>query len=82
MNRVSFTQEAKADIRAIEQKQALVIQKAIARLSQTGAGDIKKLEDDRQSRYRLRVGDWRVFFRFETNKSIHVVGVENRKDAY
>ena len=82
MNRVSFSKEAKADIRAIEQRQAPTILKAIARLSKTGAGDIKKLEGDKEERYRLRVGDWRVFFRFGKDSSVFVAGVENRKDAY
>ena len=82
MNRVTFTKEAKADIRGIEQRQALVILKAIDRLSKFGIGDIQKLEDDARARYRLRVGDWRVFFRFGDRSAVHVVGAENRKDAY
>lgn len=82
MNRVTFTQTAKSDLRKIEQKQALVILKALARLNRTGLGDVKKLEDDRLERYRLRVGDWRVFFRYLPGNDLVVVGVENRKDAY
>jgi mRNA-degrading endonuclease RelE of RelBE toxin-antitoxin system len=33
-------------------------------------------------RYRLRVGDWRILFRIEKANLIHILSVENRKDAY
>jgi len=82
LKRFTFTDWAKADLRRIEKEEALVILKALARFGREGAGDVKKLVDDPQGRYRFRVGDWRVFFRFEVNNTIHVVGVENRKDAY
>ena len=82
MKRFAFTDTAKADLRRIEKDEDLVILKALARFGREGAGDVKKLIDNPQGRYRFRVGDWRVFFRFELNNIIHVVGVENRKDAY
>ncbi len=44
-----------------------------------GSGDVKRLEGLAGSR--LRVGDWRVIF-IETNTSITVIAVGNRKDIY
>lgn len=45
-------------------------------------GDIKKLTD-MKGKYRLRVGNWRVFFLFDRiNREVHVVDITQRKDAY
>jgi mRNA-degrading endonuclease RelE of RelBE toxin-antitoxin system len=82
LKRFTFTDSAKADLRRIEKNEAPGILKALARFGREGAGDLKKLVDDPQGRYRFRVGDWRVLFRFELNNTIHVFGVENRKYAY
>jgi mRNA interferase RelE/StbE len=82
VKRFTFTAEARADLRRIERDQALLILKALTRFAAEGTGDIKKLVDDASERYRFRVGDWRVFFRFEENETLHVVHVENRRDAY
>ena len=50
--------------------------------SESGNGDVKKLAGDALGRYRLRVGDWRILFRLEKASLIHILSVENRKDAY
>jgi len=80
--RITWTDEAKADIRGIGKEHALVILKALARFAREGTGDVRKLTDDAQDRYRFRVGDYRVFFRFEKDDCIHVLSVENRREAY
>jgi mRNA-degrading endonuclease RelE of RelBE toxin-antitoxin system len=80
--RFTWTEEAKADLRGIRKEEALLILKALTRFAVKGAGDIRKLTDDPQGRYRFRVGDYRVFFRFETDDVIHVLSVENRREAY
>lgn len=46
------------------------------------SGDVKKLVDDPSERFRLRVGDWRVLFRYETNLTLRIYSVGNRKDIY
>ena len=59
MSRFVWEPIARADLRSIEQTQALGILHAMDRFAKTGAGDVRKLTDDKQGRYRLRVGNWR-----------------------
>jgi mRNA interferase RelE/StbE len=73
---------ARADLRRIEQKQAIQILDALSDFSESGNGDVKKLVGDSLGRYRLRVGDWRILFRLEKAGLIRILSVENRKDAY
>lgn len=80
--RITWTEEAKTDVRNIRKEQALYILKALARFAREGTGDVQKLTADARDRYRLRVGDYRVFFLFEKDDSIHVLSVENRRGAY
>ncbi len=66
---------------AASAKSSLSILKALTRFADQGVGDIKKLTDDPREPYRFRIGDYRVFFRFEKD-TIHVLSVEDRRDAY
>ena len=43
--RVIFSDEARADIRAIDREAALRLLKALARFLETDAGNVKQLED-------------------------------------
>jgi hypothetical protein len=40
------------------------VRQALSRLAATGQGDVRRLQG-LEEEYRLRVGDWRVRFRFE-----------------
>jgi len=73
---------ARTDLRRIEQPQALAILHALTRFARGGGGDVKKLTDDAEGRFRLRLGDWRVLFTLEAPNTLHIYSVENRKDAY
>ena len=55
---------------------------AVQLLALEGAGDLKKLQGDGDELWRLRVGNWRVMFTFETEGDIRIVRVKNRRDAY
>lgn len=61
MKRIIFSEEAKADIRAIPQHIAMNILTAIHRLAEHGSGRIKELKG-KEGEKRLRVGDHRVRF--------------------
>jgi mRNA-degrading endonuclease RelE of RelBE toxin-antitoxin system len=82
VKRFAWEPAARADLRRIEQKQAVQILHALSDFSKSGNGDLKKLVGDTLGRYRLRVGDWRILFRFEKANMIRILSVENRKDAY
>jgi mRNA interferase RelE/StbE len=60
--------------------QAKRINAAVFGYAESRRGQIRKLEgyDDR---WRLRVGNWRVIFRQDTD-SVHVLEVVLRRDAY
>ncbi len=81
MKAISFEPGVPAEIRAIDQKTALIILRAIHRYAETGAGRVKPLAGDFEGFLRLRVGNHRVFF-IETEDSITVHGIRDRKDAY
>ncbi len=73
----------KALTRRIPQAEAKRIMAELARLAADptmSAGDVKPLTG-RPGTFRLRVGDWRVFYRVEDD-TLWVVGVGNRKDVY
>ena len=55
--RVIFSIEARADIRAIDRETALRLLKALARFLLSDTGNVKQLEGFDPPRYRLRIGD-------------------------
>ena len=61
--RIVWTEQAKADVRGIEQPIALQILKTLARYAQTGEGNAKQLRDIQPPLTRLRAQDHRIFFR-------------------
>ncbi len=87
MKRIVFSEQAKADIRAIPQQTAMQILTAIHRLAETGAGRVKALQGE-SGEMRLRVGDFRVRFTQEASQSqegeavLRIHAVRNRKQAY
>lgn len=81
MKRIVFSEEAKGDIRAIPQRIAMNILTAIHRLAESGAGQVKVLQNTDNEK-RLRVGDFRVRFTEEHPDTLRIHTVKNRKDAY
>jgi mRNA interferase RelE/StbE len=79
--RIAWTQQAKADIRAIERPIALQILKTLARYALTGEGSTKQLRGMQPPLIRLRAQDHRVFFR-ERGEYLEVSRVLDRKEAY
>ena len=93
MKRIVFSEQAKADLRAIPQQTAMQILTAIHRLAETGAGRVKTLQGSGGEK-RPRVGDFRVRFTEESGGGeeasrdrenegvLHIHTVRNRKEAY
>ena len=81
MKRIVFSEEAKADIRAVPQHIAMNILTAIHRLAESGAGRVKTLQDKRGEE-RLRVGDYRVRFTEEPHDTLIIHSVRHRSEAY
>ena len=78
---ISWSQEARTDLRAIERAIAMQILPCIGRYLSTRAGDLKKLKPPRTD-FRLRCGDYRVFFDFRDENTIEISGVRHRREAY
>ena len=79
---VDFTDEAKADLRAIDQRRALQILRTLGRFAKTGVGDVKIVEGIEPAVFRLRAQDYRVFFEYLDENDIRVNAVRHRREAY
>lgn len=79
--KIAWTDQAKADLRAIDQTTALRILHGVARYIATGEGDVKQLQDVEPPEFRFRVGDYRVRFH-DFGDSIRVLAVGHRREVY
>jgi mRNA interferase RelE/StbE len=79
--KIQWTDQAKVDLRAIDQSTALRILRIVARYLATGEGDVKRLQDVEPPEFRLRVGDYRLRFH-DHGESIMVLAVKHRREAY
>ena len=78
---VIWNEQAKAQLRAIDQATALHILHALARYLATGEGDVKRLQNIEPPEFRLRVGDYRVRFH-DHGVAIRITAVKHRREAY
>ena len=78
---VTWSLQARAELRAIDRETALRILHGIDSFLSTGVGDVKKLQPPRHE-LRLRIGDYRVLFLPTAEYSIAILRVLHRKDAY
>lgn len=78
---IHWPPEAQADLRAIDRPTALDILHCIDRYLATRNGDVKKLRPP-MTGFRLRCGDYRVFFKQAGEHGIGITGVRHRREAY
>lgn len=78
---VIWSPEARADLRAIDREPAMQILHCIDRYLANRNGDVKKLKPPLTG-FRLRCGDYRVFFDLKDENTIEITGVRNRREAY
>ena len=76
-----FRPAAFKDLQRLDPGTQTRILEALERLSKFEYGDVKKLRGE-QGQFRLRVGKWRVFFRYESPNLLIVRGIDNRGEAY
>jgi len=77
----AFTDQAKADLRAIPQPIAIQILRTLARFLDSEEGNVKRLQGVDPPLYRLRTQDHRVIFR-DLGEHIEVTRIRDRKEAY
>jgi mRNA-degrading endonuclease RelE of RelBE toxin-antitoxin system len=78
---VVWSPSARADVRAIDRETALQILHCLDRYLLHRDGDVKRLNPPRTG-FRLRCGDYRLFFDLAGTDTIHITAVRHRKDAY
>ncbi len=78
---ILWSLEARAGLRAIERETAMQILYCLDRYLANRAGDVKKLKPPFTG-FRLRCGDYRVFFDLKDENTIEITGVRNRREAY
>jgi mRNA-degrading endonuclease RelE of RelBE toxin-antitoxin system len=78
---IRWSEEARADLRRIDRQTALDILHCADRYLTTRNGDVKKLKPP-QTGFRLRCGDFRLFFEYRNESGIEILGVRNRREAY
>ena len=60
--KIDWRDQAKAQLRAIDQSAAIRILHALAGFAATGEGDVRRLQGVEPPEFRLRVGDYRLRF--------------------
>ena len=78
---IIWSVDGRADLRAIDRATALQILYCLDRYLASRIGDVKKLKPPR-TEFRLRCGDYRVFFNPQGRTAIEITGVRNRREAY
>ena len=78
---ISWSFDARTNLSAIDRGTALDILHCIDRYIATRNGDVKKLKPP-MTGFRLRCGDYRIFFKQTGENGISVTGVLHRSQAY
>jgi mRNA-degrading endonuclease RelE of RelBE toxin-antitoxin system len=78
----TWSPQARAQLRSIDPENAMRILRALTRLAETGAGNARALQGPLAGVTRLRVGPWRVRYRYIEPGLALVLAVEKRGDAY
>jgi mRNA-degrading endonuclease RelE of RelBE toxin-antitoxin system len=78
---ILWSPEARADLRGIDRDVAIQILHCVDRYLLTRAGDVKKLKPPLTG-FRLRCGDYRVFFDLQPSSGVNIIAVKNRREAY
>jgi len=78
---IVWSPEGRSELRAIDRNSAMQILYCIDRYLASRAGDVKKLKPPRTG-FRLRCGDFRVFFDHASENVIEITSVRHRREAY
>ena len=78
---VIWSPEARADLRAIGRETAMQSLRCVDRYLASRTGDVKRLKPPLTG-FRLRCGDYRVFFDLKDESTVEITGVRNRREAY
>jgi mRNA interferase RelE/StbE len=80
VKRIVWTDPARIDVRSLSKPIAMHILSALHRFAESGAGDVKALQG--REEFRLRIGDYRLFFVCTEPDTIEIRRVRHRSEAY
>ena len=78
---VIWSINARANLRAIQRETAMQILRCLTRYLDNRSGDLKRLQPPFTG-FRLRCGDYRLFFDFIKGTAVEITAVRNRREAY
>ena len=79
---VVLTSRARRDLRKLDAETAPRIVGGLRRFAEAEEGDVAKLRGIDPPEYRLRVGEYRVRFRYGDAGELEVLRVGHRRDVY
>lgn len=79
--KTAWTDQARADVRAMDRESAMTLLHGLARFVATGQGNLKRLHGIDPPELRLRLGDYRVRF-YDRGDTILILAVKYRREAY
>jgi mRNA-degrading endonuclease RelE of RelBE toxin-antitoxin system len=78
VRKIEWTERALEDMAALDKGIARRVKQGVERFAETGTGDVKRLEPPLTG-FRLRCGDYRVFFDLKDESTVEITGVLNRR---
>ncbi len=78
---IEWTETALTDMAGLDKGIARRVKQSVQRFAETGAGNVKRLQDITPPEFRLRVGDYRIRFH-QDNDTVRILRVRNRREAY
>lgn len=79
---IAYSGRARRELRSLDPSVAKRVLQALDRLASQQYGDVQRVRGQAQQ-WRLRVGDWRVFFSYEPQEqTIRVLRIRHRSQAY
>lgn len=83
---IKYSRDAMKFLAKLDYKSVKRIRTAISGLARTPPeGDIKRLKGYSDGRQRLRVGGWRIIYRYDLANKLEIlfiIGIGNRGDVY
>jgi mRNA-degrading endonuclease RelE of RelBE toxin-antitoxin system len=80
VKRLVWTDLAKTDVRSLSKSTAMHVLSNLHRYAESGTGDVKVLQG--REEWRLRIGDYRLFFVYSDPDTIEIRRVLHRREAY
>jgi mRNA-degrading endonuclease RelE of RelBE toxin-antitoxin system len=78
---IEWQDTARVEIRALSRTAAMQIFEGVQHYARTGTGSVAPLHGRLAGAFRLRVADYRVLFKLESN-TMRIFGVRHRSEAY